>query len=86
MPEQLTEAQLALVREASREAAQQVLVGLGVDAADPTSVQRDMQFLRDMRETSATVRHHSYLTAIGLGITGVAAMIVLGLRSFFTGN
>lgn len=69
-----------IAREAAREAVQELLTELGVDHRDPIEMQRDFQFLRDLRAGSAAVKRRSVLTLVGIVITAAVAALVLGLR------
>ena len=69
-----------IAREAAREAVQELLTELGVDHRDPLEMQRDFQFLRDLRAGSEAVKRRSVLTLVGIVITAAVAALVLGIR------
>lgn len=48
---------------------------LGIDAKDPFELQKDMQHLREWRQSVNKLRQQSYLTAIGVVTAGVLGLI-----------
>jgi len=73
-PREWDEATKALINDAAEKAAEvtltRTLTSLGVDMQNPLQVQRDMQFLRAMRETWASAKSKGILVALGLMVTG----------------
>lgn len=53
----------------------ETLLKLGIDTDDPLELQKDMQHLRAWRESMATVRRQSLITAIGILTAGVLGLI-----------
>jgi hypothetical protein len=68
------------IRAIVADAVSQTLTRLGVDVDDPLEVQKDMQHLRAWRESVATVKRQSLITAIGILVAGALGMLWLGLR------
>ena len=73
----MTEAE---IRKIVAETVDQTLTRLGVDTTDPLEVQRDFQHLRSWRESVATVKRQSLVTAIGILTAGVLGLIWLAVR------
>jgi hypothetical protein len=67
----------ALVREAVRE----TLTSIGVDQSDPLEVQRDLAWLRDVRQASRSARGKALAALIGLLVTAAAGALWVGLRA-----
>lgn len=57
------------------------LTSLGLRHDNPFEMQRDFQFLRDLRQGVSQVRTKGVLTLIGLAIAGLATAIWLGIKS-----
>jgi len=74
----------AIAREAAREAVHETFIQLGFDTADPTAVQRDSQFLRDLRLGTEAVKRQGLVTVVGVVIT--AALAWIGLTLFKPGG
>lgn len=74
MEREWDEATRALINDAAERAAEKTvtrtMTGLGLDMSDPLMVQRDMQFLRAMRETWHSAKAKGLLVAMGLMVTG----------------
>lgn len=62
------------------EAVAETLLKLGIDASDPIELQKDMQHLREWRESVATVKRQSLITAIGILTVGILGLIWAALR------
>jgi hypothetical protein len=56
------------------------LLKLGIDASDPIELQADFQHLRQWRESIATVKRQSLLTAIGIVTAGVLGLVWMAIR------
>lgn len=81
----MTEQQVrAIASEAAREAVLDTLLRLGVSAENPLEMQRDMQHLREWRVSSQELKKKGMLTLIGIFCTGLAGLIVLGLRQWWS--
>lgn len=73
----MTEAE---IRRVVAETVDQTLTRLGVDTSDPLEFQRDMQHLREWRESINTVKRQSLITAIGIITAGVLGLIWLAIK------
>lgn len=62
------------------EAVSETLLKLGIDASDPVELQKDMAHLRAWRESVATVKRQSLVTAVGIVIAGMLGLLWLGFR------
>lgn len=81
----MTEQQVrAIAAEAAAQAVRETLVRLGIPVEDPMEVQRDMQHLRDWRNSVETVKSKSLTTLVGIAISGFVALILVGVRDYFT--
>lgn len=68
----MTEAEIkAIVKETVRE----TLIGLGVDAEDPTEVQQDLAFLRRWRTDAAAVGLQTVIAVIVAVAVGLAGLV-----------
>lgn len=59
----------------------ETMLKLGIDVSDPIELQKDMQHLREWRESIATVKRQGIITAVGLlvaGFLGLIWMVVTG--------
>src|SRR5262245_45399286 len=70
----------AEVKRIVAEAVEETLTKLGFDVAKPMEAQKDMQFLREWRESAATVKKQSLITAVGVVTVGVLGLIWLAVR------
>jgi hypothetical protein len=62
------------------EAVSETLLQLGIDASDPVEMQKDMAHLRAWRESVATVKQQSLITAVGILVAGALGLMWLALR------
>lgn len=58
---------------------------LGIDARNPMDVQKDMQFVRELRLMSEKVKQKTYLTMVALVIGALAGAVWLGVKSMLLG-
>lgn len=70
----------AEVKKIVSETVAETLLKLGIDADDPLEFQRDMQHLRAWRESVATVKRQSLITAIGIITAGVLGLIWMAFQ------
>jgi hypothetical protein len=70
----------AEVKRIVAEAVEETLTKLGFDVGKPMEAQKDMQFLRDWRESAATVKKQSLITAVGVITVGVLGLIWLAIQ------
>lgn len=79
-------AEVALSREEVQhlvsEAVKQTLIQLGVDASNPIEMQRDFQHLREWRTAGEDLKRKGMLTLLGIFVTGLASLGLLGLREW----
>ncbi|TGP25904.1 hypothetical protein EN828_10515 [Mesorhizobium sp. M2D.F.Ca.ET.185.01.1.1] len=73
----MTEAE---IRRIVSETVDQTLTRLGVDTENPIEFQRDLQHLRAWRESVATVKKQSLITAVGIVIAGALGLLWLGFK------
>ena len=74
-----------IAREAARDALEEFLTIMGLDVTDHDEmrrIQRDGIFLRDLREGSEAVKKKSVLSLIGVLVTGMTALIILGVKEY----
>lgn len=62
------------------EAVAETLLKLGIDASDPIELQKDMQHLRQWRESVATVKRQGLMAAVGVITVGVLGLIWAALK------
>jgi hypothetical protein len=65
------------IRRIVAETVDQTLTRLGIAADDPLEVQKDMQHLRQWRESVATVKKQGLITAIGILTAGGAIWLAI---------
>jgi hypothetical protein len=73
-----------IARTAAREAVHEMMIGLGADVSNPAAMiemQKDFLSLREWRQSMASVRRHSLLTAVGVIVVGVLGIIYMSLGS-----
>lgn len=68
------------IRRIVAETVDQTLTRLGVDTADPIEFQRDLQHLRAWRESVATIKRQSLITAVGVLTLGVLGLIWVAIK------
>ena len=54
---------------------------LGIDARNPMDVQKDMQFVRELRLTSESVKKKALITLVGLLVIAGAGAVWIGIKS-----
>lgn len=65
-------------------AVREVLLGMGVNIADPEALkkmQQDFAYLRDWREAAGTIKARSLMAIVGILLSGIAAAVWTALRS-----
>lgn len=67
--------------ETAKQVMQQTLLALGIDASNPIAIQADMQHLRAWRESISTVKRQGLLTAVGIIVVGLMALIWTALKA-----
>lgn len=68
----------ALIREAVRE----TFLMLGVKVDDPIEVQKDLQHLREWRNTTESIKSKGLLTVMGILVSGMLAALWVGIKEF----
>lgn len=68
------------IQEVVRTAVQETLITMGMDASDQLGLQKDMAFIRELRETSEKVKSRGLLVLVGLLVTALCTAIWLGLK------
>ena len=69
-----------IAKQAAKEAVKEVFLTLGIETDKALEVQKDMQHLRAWRESVATVKRQSLMTAIGIITAGVLGLIWLAVK------
>ena len=59
----------------------ETLTGLGFDTAHPLNVQRDLQYLRDWRHTTESIRGKAIVVAVGMAVVGLGSILWLGFKT-----
>jgi hypothetical protein len=65
---------------AAQEAVKETLLKLGIRADDALEVQADMQHLRQWRESMATVKRQSLMTAVGILVAGFLGLLWMAVK------
>ena len=68
------------VKSLVKEAVTETLTGLGFDTQHPLSVQRDLQYLRDWRSTTESIRGKVILVSVGIAVVGLFSILWLGFK------
>ena len=74
------------VQDAVRLAVQETLVTLGMDATNPLGLQKDMAFMRELRETSEKVKSRGLLVLVGILVAALTGAMWLGFKAGITGQ
>ena len=74
----------AMARDIAKETVKLVLRDLGIDIADdePFELRKDFLFLREWRQTCEQVRNKGTMTVVGIIVTGLLGLLVLGFKQF----
>ncbi len=75
----LTESQL---KELIHDTVNETLTKLGVEVEHPINMQADFRAIREWREASTLIRKKGLATFIGILVTGLCAMLWLGLKDY----
>lgn len=67
------------------ESVKQTLTALGIDSSNPLEMQKDMQHLRDWRQSVNQIRNKSMMTVIGIVVTGLVGAVWVGIQHFLKG-
>ena len=71
-----------VAHDAAEHAVQEVFLRYGIDAGNPIEVQKDFAYLRQQRAAAEAVAPIVKRTVIGLVITGVLALLVIGFQNW----
>jgi len=71
------------IKALMKEAVMETMTGMGFDTEHPLDVQRDLQYLRDWRLTTETIRGKAILAAVGISVIGLCSVLWLGLKALF---
>lgn len=63
-----------------KEAVKETLLGLGVDADDPTEVQKDWAFLRNWRESTEAVKRQGLIAVVVTALVGLAGLVWMAMK------
>lgn len=69
------------LRRVCQSAVTETLTSLGLQPEDPRAMQRDLQFLRELRETAEAVRRKGILVLVGALIAAGLAALWAGIRA-----
>lgn len=58
------------------------LLKMGIDASDPIEVQKDMQHVRNWRESTESIKNKSITTIVGFIIVGGLGLLIAGLMDY----
>jgi len=78
--EEFREELSGLVKTTVQESVKETFTLFGIDVAKPIELQRDFQFLRDWRITTASIRGKAIITGVGLIVAGIIAVAWLGIK------
>lgn len=74
------------LRRIVQETVKETLTSLGVDHKDPFEMQRDFQYLREWRRSSAAIQRKGMLVLVGIFCSGLVAMVWAGFKDKLTGG
>lgn len=69
------------LRQMMHDAVVEGMSTLGIDARNPMDVQKDMQFVRELRLMSEKVKQKTYLTMVAMVMAALAGAAWLGIKS-----
>lgn len=68
------------MEEIVSKAVAETLVRLGIAVDNPIEMQRDMQYLRDWRRSSESIKSKAILVMVGIFVTGACGALWLGIK------
>ena len=71
-----------IAHDAAEHAVQEVFLRYGIDAGKPLEVQKDFAYLRQQRAAAEAVGPIVKRTVIGLAVTGLLALLVIGFQNW----
>jgi hypothetical protein len=72
-----------IAEEAATQAVENTLLKLGFNLEDVTEIQADMAAVRNWRKAQVQIRSTTRTAAIWVLVSGFAAIILLGVKSWF---
>ena len=75
-----------VAHEAAEHAVQEVFLRYGIDAGNPLETQKDFAYLRQQRSAAEAVGPVIKRTVIGLAVTGLLALLVIGFQNWLGGG
>lgn len=63
------------LRQLVRSTVNETLLGLGLESSNPLALQRDLQFLRQWRQSTEAVRTKAMITVVGFVVTAVCGIL-----------
>lgn len=79
-PQKVVQMSAEELEEAVQRGVTRALIQLGLDTSEPIDMQRDMQFLRDLRRSTESVKGKALVTVVGILIAGGMAALWLGFK------
>lgn len=70
----------AEVRQIIQETVATTLTQLGIDHENPIEMQKDFQYLHDLRRTSESLKSKGLLALVGVLVSGLLAATWLGIK------
>jgi len=67
-----------------KETVTETLTGLGFDTQHPLAVQHDLQYLRDWRNTTESIRGKAILAAVSIAVVGIISVLWIGFKSLLS--
>lgn len=74
------------LRNIIQESCQEFMSTMGVTWKDPQEMQRDFAHLREWRETTESIKRKTFGAVVVIIVSGLASMVVMGVKQFFHGN
>lgn len=69
-----------IVKDTVKETVKETLIALGIDACDPMDMQRDFQFLREVRQMTEKVKGKTVLAVAGVLVAALLGVIWIGIK------
>lgn len=73
------------LRTLIRETVTETMVSLGIQAQNQTEMQRDFQFMRDLRTATTNMKRKASMVAITALITSLLTAVWLGIKTILSG-
>lgn len=72
------------LRQIISESVKQTLIQIGIDSSSPLELQRDFQHLRQWRESTESIKHKGFLTAVVIFVTGSISLLLMGIKEWLS--